>query len=136
MTISALPPKAVKAIGSTQSLTDPASVVKELIDNGLDARATAIYVEISTNTVDRIQVKDNGHGIDPEDRHLVCTRYCTSKIRDLDDLSNIGGRFLGFRGEALSSAAELSACLKLTTRVEGESTAVEYSYGQEGQSVA
>lgn len=134
MTISALPPNTIHAIGSTQSLTDPSSVVKELVDNCLDARATAIFVEISTNTVDKISVKDNGHGILPDDRQLVCTRYTTSKIRGLEDLQNIGGRSLGFRGEALSSAAQLSGSLKLSTRIEGEPTAIEYTYDQKGTS--
>lgn len=133
MHIAALPPNAVRAIGSTQALTDAASLVKELIDNALDARASAIFVEISTNTLDVIQVKDNGHGIGPDDRDMVCRRYCTSKIRELDDLENIGGSSLGFRGEALASAAEMSGSVIVTTRVEGEAVAVTSKFGRQGE---
>ena len=132
MPIEALPINAVRAIGSTQALTDPNSVVKELVDNAIDAHATAIFVEISANTLDKIQVKDNGDGIAPADRKLLCTRYCTSKIRHLDDLRNIGGQPLGFRGEALASAVAMSGGLKLATRVEGEGTAVEFAYDPQG----
>lgn len=132
MPIESLPGPTVTAIGSTQCLTDPNSVVKELIDNALDARATSVFVEISTNTLDRIQVKDNGYGIAAEDRKLVGRRHCTSKIRDLEDLHNLGGRSLGFRGEALASAVELSGSLVLTTRIEGEPTATELSFDSKG----
>ncbi|KAI4257447.1 MAG: hypothetical protein L6R42_005651, partial [Xanthoria sp. 1 TBL-2021] len=133
MTIAALPSQAVRAIGSTQALTDSASVVKELVDNALDAQSTSVAVEISTNTLDIIQVKDNGHGIAPVDRHLVCRRYCTSKIKDLNDLATIGGASLGFRGEALASALELSGGLTVTTRIVGEATAVSLKVGQNGE---
>jgi DNA mismatch repair ATPase MutL len=133
MPIAALPPSTVSAIGSTQALTDSASLVKELIDNAIDARATVICIEISANTLDDIRVRDNGHGIAPEDRPLMCTRHCTSKIRDLEDLQNMGGRSLGFRGEALASAAEMSGCLTISTRIEGEPTAAEILFNRQGQ---
>ena len=132
MSIAALPSNTVQAIGSSQALTDSASVVKELIDNALDGRATAIFVEISTNTLDIIQVRDNGHGIIPGDRCMLGRRYCTSKIRDLEDLANIGGQSLGFRGEALASAAELSGSVVITTRVEGEPTATSVKVKRQG----
>ncbi|KAL9628758.1 MAG: hypothetical protein Q9204_005683 [Flavoplaca sp. TL-2023a] len=133
MTIAALPPRTVRAIGSTQALTDAASVVKELVDNAHDAQSTSITVEVSTNTLDIIQVKDNGHGIAPIDRPLICKRYCTSKIKNLDDLATIGGASLGFRGEALASAVELSGGLAVTTRIVGEATAVSLKVGQNGE---
>ena len=60
MGIQALPRATVRAIGASQVLTDPAAVIKELIDNALDARATSISAEISSNTIDAIQVRDNG----------------------------------------------------------------------------
>jgi DNA topoisomerase VI subunit B len=94
-----------------------------LIDNALDARATSIAVEIYANTVDSIQVRDNGHGIPPQDRPLVARRYCTSKLTNAEDLASIGGSSLGFRGEALASAAEMSGGMTVTTRVEGEQVA-------------
>ena len=132
MPITALSENTVHAIGSTQVLTDAHSVVKELIDNALDARASAIFIEISPNTLDVVQVKDNGYGIAPGDRTLVCKRHCTSKITCFDDIANIGGHSLGFRGEALASAAEMSGLVIVTTRIEGEPTAVSHKIGQKG----
>lgn len=133
MSILALPASTISIIGSSQVLTDAASVVKELIDNALDARASSIFVEISSNTLDVIQVRDNGHGIAPQDRSLVCRRYCTSKIRDYSDLKDVGGSSLGFRGEALASAAELSGIILVTTRVEGEDVAVALKVNKKGE---
>jgi DNA mismatch repair protein MutL len=126
--IAALPPTTVRQIGSSQVLVDPSSVVKELIDNALDARAKSVFVDIAANTLDSIQVKDDGHGIPSEDRALACRRYCTSKIRDFQDLKTVGGKWLGFRGEALASVAEMSGTLAITTRVEGEPVAVKLNY--------
>jgi DNA mismatch repair ATPase MutL len=131
--IAALPLTTTRQIGSGQVLIDTNSVVKELIDNALDATAKNIFVDITANTIDSIQVKDDGHGIPAEDRALVCRRYCTSKIRNLDDLKEVGGKWLGFRGEALSSMAEMSSTLSVTTRVEGEPVAVKLRYGRDGE---
>ncbi|MCJ1242852.1 hypothetical protein MMC30_000047 [Trapelia coarctata] len=133
MPIAPLPETTVRAIGSSQVLTDSASAVKELVDNALDARASSIVVEISTNVLDVIQVKDNGHGIAPEDRALVCQRYCTSKIRSFSDVSKIGGTWLGFRGEALASAAEMSGSVVVTTRIEGEPMATSLTFDRSGK---
>lgn len=132
MPIAALSENTVHAIASTQVLTDSHSLVKELIDNALDARASAIFIEISPNTLDVIQVKDNGYGIAPVDRPLVCKRHCTSKIKCFDDIVNIGGHSLGFRGEALASAADMSGLVVITTKVEGEPTAVSHKIGRKG----
>ena len=123
MPIALLPENIVRAIGSSQVLTDSVSVVKELVDNALDAHASSIVVEISINALDVIQVKDNGHGIAPDDRGLVCQRYCTSKITEFKDVSVIGGTSLGFRGEALASAADMSGNVIVTTRIDGEPVA-------------
>lgn len=133
MTIQALSSGTVKLIGASQVLTDPASVIKELIDNSLDARASSIFIDISINTLDVIQVRDNGHGIVPEDREMLCKRHCTSKIRHQQDLKDVGGKWLGFRGEALASAAELSGGLTLTTRVEGEDVATCLNIARTGE---
>ena len=132
MGIAALPANAIRAIGSTQCITDPVSLVKELVENSLDAKATSVHIEIASNAIDRIKVRDNGHGFAPEDRSLVCKRYCTSKIRSLGDLHDLGGQSLGFRGEALASALELSLKLLVSTRIEGEETAVEIGFREEG----
>jgi DNA mismatch repair protein MutL len=132
MSIKALPQTAVRAIGAAQVLTDSSAVVKELVDNALDARATTIAVEIHANTLDSIQVRDNGHGIPPQDRPLVARRYCTSKLTNADELESIGGSSLGFRGEALASAAEMSGGMTVTTRVEGEQVATTLKIDQQG----
>lgn len=131
--IAALPAGTTRQLSSGQVLVDPSSVVKELIDNALDARAKSIFVDISLNTIDSIQVKDNGHGIASEDRALACRRYCTSKIRDFHDLREVGGKWLGFRGEALASLAGMSQTLSVTTRVEGEPVAMKLKYGRDGE---
>ncbi len=128
MPIEALPKDTTRAIGSSLVLTDAKSVVKELVDNALDARATAISVEISANTLDVVQIKDNGTGIGAQDRQLLCKRGCTSKISTIEDLERLGGTFLGFRGEALASIVELSQAVVISTRVDGEiaGTAIKY----------
>ncbi|TID17418.1 Myosin-1 [Venturia nashicola] len=131
--IKALPPTTVHRIGSSQVLVDSSSVVKELIDNSIDARATSISIEISANTLDVVQVTDNGHGIIPEDRAMVCRRYTTSKISDFSDLVRLGGSSLGFRGEALHSLANLSGSLSVTTRVDGEIAAVKLMIARTGE---
>lgn len=131
--IAALPSTTVRQIGSHLLLTDPSSVVKELIDNALDARAKSIFVDIAANTIDSIQIKDDGHGIPSEDRALTCRRYCTSKIRDFQDLKEVGGKWLGFRGEALASISEMCGTVSITTRVEGEPVAVELTYQRNGE---
>jgi DNA mismatch repair ATPase MutL len=132
MPIAPLPDSTVRAIGSSLVLNDACSVVKELIDNALDAIATSITVEISLDTLDIIQVKDNGQGIGVEDRQLVCKRGCTSKIKTFEDLDKLGGSFLGFRGEALASVAELSEAVALTTRVDGEVAGTTLKFGRDG----
>ncbi|MCJ1389334.1 hypothetical protein MMC18_002190 [Xylographa bjoerkii] len=132
MPITALPNNTTRAISSIQVLTDSVSVVKELVDNALDAQASTIIIELSANALDVIQVKDNGHGIAPDDRSLVCQPHCTSKIRDLEDVANIGGTSLGFRGQALASAAATSGCLVLTTKIEGEPVAACMKFARGG----
>ncbi|EXJ73960.1 uncharacterized protein A1O5_02254 [Cladophialophora psammophila CBS 110553] len=128
MPIDALPEITSRALTSSLVLTDAKSVVKELVDNALDARATIISVEISNNALDVIQVKDNGTGIDVQDRQLLCKRGCTSKIRSLEDLDRLGGSYLGFRGEALASIVELSQAVIVTTRVDGEVVGTSIKY--------
>lgn len=135
MGIEALPSSTVRTIGATQVLNDPASVIKELIDNALDACSTSISIEIHNNTVDSIQVRDNGHGIPPDDRLLVARPHCTSKISGEGDLKSIGATSLGFRGEALASAAEMSGSLTISTRVEGEEVATALKINQQGEVV-
>ncbi|KAJ5081053.1 DNA mismatch repair protein C-terminal [Penicillium angulare] len=133
MPIEALPQATVRAIGSTSVISDPCSVVKELVDNALDSGSSSIFIEISSNTVDVIQIKDNGHGIPSEDHPNVCKHACTSKIHTIDDLKNVGGTSLGFRGEALASIAEMSGGITITTRVASSVTGSCVKYQRDGQ---
>lgn len=122
MAITALPQSTVHLLGSAQALTTPTSLVKELIDNSIDAHATSIDILISPNTLDKIEVRDNGHGIAQEDLDALGRRGHTSKLRTFEDLKFVGGISLGFRGEALASAVQLGdVCV--TTRTDGEQVA-------------
>ncbi|KAJ5528243.1 DNA mismatch repair protein C-terminal [Penicillium frequentans] len=132
MPIEALPPATARAIGSTSVISDACSVVKELIDNSLDAGSSSILIEISSNTVDLIQLKDNGHGIPAEDHRYVCRHTYTSKIQTLDDLKNVGGTSFGFRGEALASVADMSGGITITTRIASEVTGSCLKYERDG----
>ncbi|KAJ5708559.1 hypothetical protein N7488_008360 [Penicillium malachiteum] len=133
MPIEALPQATVRAIGSTSVISDPCSVVKELIDNALDAGASSLFIEISSNTVDVIELKDNGHGIPTEDHPNVCRHTFTSKIRTAEDLKNVGGSSFGFRGEALASIAEMSGGITVTTRVASSVTGSCVKYQRDGE---
>lgn len=132
MPIVALPQTTVRAIGSTSVISDPCSVVKELMDNAIDSSASSLQIEISQNTVDVIQLKDNGHGIPIDDHANICKHAFTSKIETVDDLKNVGGNSFGFRGEALASIAEMSGGVTITTRTATEVTATCLKYGRDG----
>jgi DNA mismatch repair ATPase MutL len=132
MHIQPLSDSAIRALGSSLVLNDARSVIKELIDNALDAHANTVSIEVSANTVDIIQVKDNGSGIGGDDRNLLCKRGCTSKIRTIQDLENLGGSSLGFRGEALASVAGLSNAVLVTTRIDGELVGFASKFGPDG----
>lgn len=93
-------------IAAGEVVEKPASVVKELVENSIDAGATNITIEILNGGIDRIKVIDNGCGIEKDDFSRVFLAHATSKIKDIDDLISIGT--LGFRGEALSSIASVS----------------------------
>ncbi|KAJ4203502.1 hypothetical protein NW767_004998 [Fusarium falciforme] len=115
MPISALPPSTASLLGSSSAIADPFSLVKELVDNSIDAGATSVEITITSNTVDKIQVRDNGRGIRLEDYDSLGRRAHTSKLRTFDELDFKGGTTLGFRGEALASANSL-ATIKVSTR--------------------
>ena len=116
MLIKVLPPSIANQIAAGEVVERPASVVKELVENALDAGATAITVDITDGGLSSIRVTDNGGGIQPEDCPTAFLRHATSKISTAEDLSAIGT--LGFRGEALASIGAVSQ-VTLTTRVPG-----------------
>lgn len=115
--IHILPPELAARIAAGQVVERPASVVKELIENSLDAGAQKISVEIQDGGLALARVSDDGHGIARTDAPLALERFATSKIGVSEDLEAI--RTLGFRGEALSSIAAV-ARLEILTRTEGE----------------
>jgi DNA mismatch repair protein MutL len=131
MSIVPLSEATVRSLGSSLVITSPVFLLKELVDNAIDAGATSIDVLVSLNTIDKIEVRDNGHGISPADfGHLGCPGH-TSKLRSLNELDALGGRTLGFRGVALASANTL-ADVSLTTRVPTEHVAAVISLAKGG----
>lgn len=121
--IKLLDQQTIDKIAAGEVVERPSSVVKELVENAIDAKATAITVEIKEGGVSFIRITDNGCGIEKDQIPLAFLRHSTSKIKHIEDLFHISS--LGFRGEALSSIAAV-AQVELITKTYGDLTGIRY----------
>ena len=127
--IRVLPPGVAERIAAGEVVERPSSVVKELVENSLDAGATEVAVMLGAGGKALIEIVDNGRGMDREDLSLCARRHATSKLTGLDDLDRIST--LGFRGEALPSIGAV-ADLSIVSRAQGREDAHELKVGQPG----
>ena len=131
MSIRVLDPRVAQQVAAGEVVDRPASVVKELVENSLDAGATRVEVELGDGGTSHILVRDDGSGISPEDAPLSILRHATSKIQNVSDLEVV--TTLGFRGEALASVASVSAFCLTTSTGAGAGTKVEVDGGEDAR---
>lgn len=133
MRIYQLPSHIANQIAAGEVIERPASVVKELLENSLDAKATKISIEIGFGGLNQIKISDNGVGIFAEDLPLAILAHATSKITELQDLYNITS--MGFRGEALASIASI-ARITITSRPQSQKHAMKLTVNELGHSLS
>ncbi len=126
-TINILDPRVAQQVAAGEVVDRPASVVKELVDNALDAGAHRIEVELEDGGTSRITIRDDGSGMTPNDARLSVLRHATSKIQNVEDIESV--LTLGFRGEALASIASVSSFSMMTSTGEGAATKVSVEGG-------
>ncbi len=129
--LNRLSPEVVNQIAAGEVIERPASVLKELLDNSIDAEATKITIKIKNGGLDMIEVSDNGVGIPSENLPEIFDAHTTSKIRSIEDLNTLIS--MGFRGEALSSITSVSK-VTVQSKYKDENVAYEIAYGENGKS--
>ena len=126
--INVLQPNVFNKIAAGEVVERPASIVKELVENSIDAGATKIEVQIFDGGISKIIVSDNGSGIEEDDLELAFLPHATSKIKDFNDILNI--HTLGFRGEALASIASVSEIEVITKTTNNNGQSIKLSGGK------
>lgn len=126
--ITLLPEKLINQIAAGEVVERPSSVLKELIENSIDAKATEIVVELENGGKKKLSVRDNGTGMEEGDIFMALERHATSKIKDGDDLFAV--KSMGFRGEALPSIASVSKFRISSAEEHGKGFQVEFSNGR------
>ncbi len=131
VSIHVLDPLVAQQVAAGEVVDRPASVVKELVENSLDARAVRVEVELGDGGTSRILIRDDGSGMNPEDAKLSVLRHATSKIQAAKDIESV--TTLGFRGEALPSVASVSSFSMTTSTGDGAGTKVVVDGGAEAE---